>query len=239
MKSNAELVENYRDYYKKSEREWRELCAKEKSDHILTLCQNKEFNRVLEIGAGEGAVLQELSNRCFSQELYALEISDSAIDSINNRDIPQLKEAGLFDGYDTKYQDKYFDLVVLSHVIEHVEHPRLLLYEARRIAKYVFVEVPLEDNHSMRDNFKFDKVGHLNYYNPKTIKFLLQSSGLRVIKQSTLNPSKEVFKFQQGKIGLIKYYIKEIMLKLFPNAAPNIFTYQSFILTESKDKLYS
>jgi hypothetical protein len=41
-----------------------------------------------------------------------------------------LAEARTYDGYRIPYGDKRFDLAVLSHVVEHLEHPRLLLYEA-------------------------------------------------------------------------------------------------------------
>ena len=76
----------------------------------------------------------------------------------------------MFDGYRTLYADNQFDLVLLSHVVEHVEHPRLLLYEAARVGKRLFVEVPLEDNVRLSDDFVFDHVGHINVYSRKTMR---------------------------------------------------------------------
>ena len=35
-------------------------------------------------------------------------------------------ETKLFDGYTIPYKNKTFDLVVLGHVIEHVEHPLII-----------------------------------------------------------------------------------------------------------------
>ena len=241
IETSNELINNYKDYYNdKSETAWRELCASRKADNIVNCCKGINFDRVLEIGAGEGAILQNLSNRKFSKELYALEISSSGVENIKNRNIFEMKDVLTFDGYNTGFKDNFFDLVILSHVVEHVEHPRLLLYEANRISKYVFVEVPLEDNQSIKKNFLFNKVGHLNYYNPTTIRFLLQSSGFDVIKELVSNPIRKIYTFKQGKIiGSIKYFIKEVALFLFKKLSPKIFTYQSSILCLSKNKKYN
>ena len=240
VETNNELMDNYNNYYHdKSETAWRELCASRKADNIINCCKGASFSRVLEIGAGEGAILQNLSNKKFAKELYALEISRSGVESIKNRNISEMKDVLIFDGYSTNFPDDFFDLVILSHVIEHVEHPRLLLYEANRISQHVFVEVPLEDNLSTKENFVFNKVGHLNYYNPTTIRFLLQSSGFDVVKEVVSNPIREIYKFKQGTVGSIKYFIKEIALFLFNKISPKIFTYQSSILCLSKNKKYN
>ena len=66
------------------------------------------------------------------------------MEAIRAKNIPGLFDCKVFDGYTIPYDDNAFDLVVLSHVVEHVEHPRKLLYEAKRVARYVFIEVPLE-----------------------------------------------------------------------------------------------
>jgi len=240
IETNNELMDNYDNYYhNKSETAWRELCASRKADNIVKCCEGNIFSRVLEIGAGEGAILQNLSNREFAKELYALEISSSGVEGIKNRGIPEMRDVSIFDGYSTNYPDNFFDLVILSHVVEHVEHPRLLLYEANRISRHVFVEVPLEDNLSIKENFVFNKVGHLNYYNPTTIRFLLQSSGFDIIKEVVSNPIKEIYRFKQGVVGSVKHFIKEAALFLFNKTSPKVFTYQSSILCLSKDKKYN
>ncbi len=51
-----------------------------------------------------------------------------------------------------------------SHV---VEHPRTLLHEARRVARHVFVEVPLEHNLRLPRDFAADDLGHINAYTRK------------------------------------------------------------------------
>ncbi|MGH2566906.1 MAG: class I SAM-dependent methyltransferase, partial [Bacteroidota bacterium] len=187
---------------------------------------------ILEIGAGEGSILKRLSEADFGNELYALEISPTGVETIKKKNISRLNECSLFDGYNVPYDDEKFDLVVLSHVIEHVEYPRKLLYEAKRVAKYVFVEVPLEDTARLSENFIFDKVGHINFFSPKTIRRLIQSCNLEVLEQRVTNPSKSVYTFQKGRKGLINYYIKEYLLRLLPGIATSVFTYHSSLICQ-------
>ncbi len=118
----------------------------------------------------------------------------------------------------------------MSHVIEHVEYPRKLLYEAKRIARYVFVEVPVEDTFRLPVDFKFDKVGHINFYSPKTFRRLIQSCNLEVIKQTVTNPSKDVYFFLNGKKGLLNFFCKKFLLRLNPNLATRLFTYHSSMI---------
>ena len=121
------------------------------------------------------------------------------------------------------------------HVIEHVEYPRKLLYEAKRVAKYVFVEVPLEDTLRLSRDFVFDTVGHINFYSPKTIRRLIQTCNLRVLAQELSNPSKAVYTFRKGRKGLVNYYVKANLLRFLPSLATKIFTYHSAIIAEGID----
>ena len=235
LKVSTHLQSNYEDYYIDGDSEWRWLGAIDKAHNIQTLCKGLSINSVIEIGAGEGSILKRLSDLNFAQKLYALEISPTGVAAIKNKEIPHLRECSLFDGYNIPYDNKKFDLAVLSHVVEHVEYPRKLLYEAKRVAKYIFVEVPLEDNLRLPQNFVFDSVGHINFYSPKTIRQMLQTCNLNVLNQQTKNLSKNVYLFQFGKKGLVNFYIKEFMHKFFPFLATEIFTYHSSIICEATD----
>lgn len=225
---------NYEDYYEEGTSEWRWLGAMDKASNIVALCDAIPHSLILEIGAGEGSILKRLSELGFGEELYALEISPTGVEMIKKRRIPRLTECLLFNGYDIPYDNHKFDLAILSHVVEHVEFPRKLLYEAARVARYVFVEVPLEDTVRLKADFVFDKVGYINPYSPKTIRRLIQNCNLDVLRQTVTNPSKAVYTYQKGKKGLINYYIKECLLKVLPGLAISILTYHSSLLCQVK-----
>jgi ubiquinone/menaquinone biosynthesis C-methylase UbiE len=224
---------NYRDYCESGNSEWRRIGAVGKAANIILLCRNLPQNSVLEIGAGEGSILQMLSELHFGNELYALEISLSGVETITKRRIPRLAECRLFDGYHIPYENRKFDIAILSHVLEHVEHPRQLLYETSRIASYVFVEVPLEDTISLPNEFVFDSLGHINYYSPKTIRRLLQSCNFKVLRQITVNPRKEVYTYQKGNRGLIKFYVKQALISVLPGLATKLFGYHAALICKT------
>lgn len=232
FKTSNYLKDNYNDFYKNDESKWRWLGAVNKADNIISICKNLPIKSIVEIGAGEGSLLKRLSEMNFGQELYAFEISSEAIEIIKSKPIPRLKECLLFDGYNIPYNNKQFDLSILSHVVEHVEYPRKLIYEAKRISKYVFIEVPLEDNLRLPVDFISDEVGHINFYSQKTIRRLIQTCNLKVLNQKTVNVSKDVYKFKDGNKGLINYYIKEFLLKISPLIGTGIFTYHSALICQ-------
>ena len=127
------LMNNYQHYYEEGDSEWRWLGAIDKAENIISLCSSYPHDSILEVGAGEGSILKRLSERGFGNKFYALEISPSGIERIKKKGIPRLMECALFDGYNIPYDDNKFDLSVLSHVFEHVEYPRKLLYDAVRV----------------------------------------------------------------------------------------------------------
>lgn len=226
------LRANYEGYYEDGDSEWRRIGAIGKAENIVSLCRTLPRSSIFEIGAGEGSVLRRLSELRFADEFYAVEVSSSGVEAITNKRIPRLVECKLFDGYHVPYDDDRFDIAVLSHVIEHVEHPRLLLYEASRVARYVFVEVPLEDTIRLQRDFVLDEVGHVNFYSPRTIRLLIQSSNLRLLNQVTTNLPKEAYVFQKGRKGLIKYYMKQVLLDALPSLATKLFTYHGALVCE-------
>src|SRR6201992_2056489 len=132
----------YDEFYQKHDEAWRMLGAKYKAQHIIDVCRGHNFKKVLEVGAGDGSILKFLSEQNFAPEYHAVEISESGVEAIKSREIKNLKSVQVFDGYKLPFSDDSFDLIILSHVLEHVEHERLLLRELKRVAQYCVIEVP-------------------------------------------------------------------------------------------------
>jgi ubiquinone/menaquinone biosynthesis C-methylase UbiE len=230
-----QLSDNYADYYETEDAAWRRLGALDKAANIANLCGDVPHASILEIGAGDGAVLERLSELAFGEVLHAAEISPSAIDCMNRKRIPRLADARLFDGQRLPYGADSFDLAVLTHVLEHVEHPRVMLEEAARVARHVFVEVPLEDHSRMRRDFVFDHVGHINFYSPRTIRWLVQSCNLQVMQQTMTNPSKATYTYRRGQRGAVNYMVKQVLLQAVPSFAARHFSYHASLLCARPD----
>ena len=224
------LQRNYDDYYAEDISEWRELGAIDKVSNIRALCSSLQPASVIEIGAGDGSVLQRLAQSGFGQTHFALDISASGVERIRGRQIPSLVECRQFDGYTVPYADAQFDLAILCHVVEHVEHPRLLINEAARVASHVYVEVPLEHNRGLPGNFVWDSVGHINFYTAQTIRLLVQSCALEVLAQRESHPPREQYEYRLGRKGALAFFLKEAGLRTMPSLAQSLWTYHSSLL---------
>ena len=193
------LKEVYDLQYKNSDATWREIGARQKVDAIIELCGKHSFKKMLDVGSGDGAVLKGLDHRKFAETMFSVEISESGIEKIKERNLASLKEVKLFDGYKIPYADKIFELATCSHVIEHVEHPRLLLREIARVSEYQFFEIPIDFSFYVDEKVQhFLDYGHINIYTPALFKFLLKSEGFEIID--------ETFIFFETDV--VNYYIK-------------------------------
>lgn len=195
---SEEVKTAYDNFYMNSDVAWRMLGAKYKAQNIVDVCKNIKPRKILEVGAGDGSILHFLNEWNFAPELYALEIAQSGVDIIKHRNLSLLKDAQTFDGYKIPYEDDTFDLVILAHVLEHVEHERILLRELKRVAKYILVEVPKDYRFGVDTRMKhFLDYGHINMYTPTSLRFLLQSEGLEILKDKVSMTAPETVKFNE------------------------------------------
>jgi ubiquinone/menaquinone biosynthesis C-methylase UbiE len=212
------LQSAYDEQYSDAMTEWREIGGKHKAANILQVCKGRQFDTVIEVGAGEGSILKFLDASAAFAELHAVEISDSGIGQIRKRGLRRLKEVKKFDGYEIPYPDKAFDLAYCSHVIEHVEHPRILLREIKRISEFAVFEIPLDysvDVHRKTETFL--SYGHINIFTPSTFKFLLKSEGYEIVNESFTHTHKDVTRFNWYRnMKLQKTLGRELLLNLSP-----------------------
>src|SRR6266480_562600 len=99
MSITTTLKEHYANYYSgdPSLSEWRRLGAIDKAQNIMELCASLAHDRILEIGCGDGAVLEQLSANAFGSQLAGIEISPSAVGSTKQKEIPNC-QIDCFDG---------------------------------------------------------------------------------------------------------------------------------------------
>lgn len=211
------------------------LGAAARTKNIVEMCGKHPHGTILDIGSGEGTVLSMLSAQRFGEHLFSLEISETAVRSIREKNIPSLRECTLFDGYSIPYGDDRFDLAILSHVVEHLEHPRKMLYEASRVAKRIFIEVPLEDTFRLRGDHIMEGSGHINFYSLKLIRSLVQTCGLAVVDQRLSASSPAQWRLSLGRKGYLAYLPVELALRASPGLATRIFTYNCSMVCARKE----
>ncbi|HRG52750.1 MAG TPA: class I SAM-dependent methyltransferase [Bacteroidia bacterium] len=236
MQVSEEVKTAYANQYDQSIIEWRTIAAKYKAKNIVALAKDIKFDSVLEVGCGEGSILHWLSEWDFSKNICAVEISESGIEIVKSKKIKNLKEVLLFDGYKIPYPDNHFDLVVCSHVLEHVEHERVLLREIKRVSKYQIFEVPIDFSFYVDKKLNhFLAYGHINIYTPGLLRFLLLSENFKLKKDILVIYPDEVLNRSLKGMALYKARFKNRILKLFPyflGVKPNAYT----VLTEKQEK---
>jgi SAM-dependent methyltransferase len=230
MKIGDKYADLYDGYYSGSSVDVkREINARQSFGHIKDIAGDARFERILDIGSGNGAVLQELENANFCSEFSAVEVSSSGVDAILARKLSRLKEAKTFDGYHIDHADDAFDLGLAVHVLEHVEHERLFLAEAARVSKLLYVEVPLEHTKNIRKAISVGQTfGHINFYTDDTFRNVLSTAGLKVqaLRVFYYDLDYEVLLSGQAKGGL-KYQIRKQSLSLFPKLAMRHLVYMA------------
>jgi ubiquinone/menaquinone biosynthesis C-methylase UbiE len=196
VSSGDNLKSAYDSFYENRDETWRMLGAKYKVEHIIAVCKGYTYTKVLEVGAGDGSILKLLAEKNFAPEYHAVELSASGVERIREKDIAGLKSVQIFDGYHLPFGDDSFDLIILSHVLEHVEHERLLLRELKRVAKMCVIEVPRDYKAGVDNRIKhFLAYGHINVYTPTSLRYLLYTEGFDVVNDLTDTIAPEVTKF--------------------------------------------
>lgn len=226
--SLSTITELYAGSYSSYDEKWRLEGGRNKASNIISLCATLNAASMLDVGSGDGSVLNWLSFSKFIPEIYSVEIADSAIERLLARKLPQLKEVKKFDGYNIPYTDKQFKLSTCSHVLEHVEHPRLLLREIARVSEYQFFEIPIDFSFFVdKKTAHFLAYGHINIYTPSLFKFLLKSEGFEILKEDFRFYSDEIIRMTHAdKKKRFVSRLKNSIISAFPflkKIKPNVY----------------
>lgn len=159
-------------------------------NYINEICGNPEFTNVLDYGASLGELAGKLKS--ISEHVYVTEN--------NSRFIDFLKQSGMFSVlnennlFSTHFED-CFDLVTISHVLEHVPDPISLLDNFSLILKehgYLMVDLPNELQ--LLKEYNFQAFGHLHYFTIDSFQEMIKRHGkFEIVEIRTCNRTVEEF----------------------------------------------
>lgn len=170
--------------------EWLDVAGEEKAVSVTTLAPSGTKS-VVEIGCGTGAILKALDRSGFANEYWACEPADELREQVPVDKITRIVEVSS-ELFEDAFPGKRFDLVILSHVLEHLLSPAALLNQAIQRADYVLVEVPLEANFMGLVRHAVKKVlgrsgahaaGHVQFFSRRKARDLVKYAGGRVIAE--------------------------------------------------------
>lgn len=201
MAKSSEMLgkDHYRLLYQtelEKEAEWLRLTAVEKVNSIERLLKRNKIRpkNMLELGCGVGAVIKECQRRSLAMKYMGVDYAPEAIDYIRNHSEGIETIQGDITDSDF-YIDDTFDVVILSHVLEHLENPSDFLRVVKKSLKfsYAVIEVPLEDliasriKSVLRDKAA-NKAGHVQFFTSRTFENLLSSNGFKIVDRRTYVP---------------------------------------------------
>jgi SAM-dependent methyltransferase len=205
-----------RDYYKSLyaseldlEAEWLRRSAADKVDSIESLLAGHSISAqtMVELGCGTGAVIRECRQRALARRYIAVDYSPEAISYLRTSE-PEI-EAIQADINAPQFSiDEPVDVVVLTHVIEHLDDPHKFLTGTLQKLRfdYMVAEVPLEDlliaklQNLTRDR-QVNISGHVQFFTPSSFERLLTGHGLKILGRRRYIPlhSLETIRFLQVK----------------------------------------
>lgn len=187
---------------------WLEYGAVEKAKSVSELINRIGLkpHSLLELGCGTGAVIVECMRQGLASEYTAVDYSQDAVEYLQLRE-PAIRCLTADIADPTFRLDGRFDVIILSHVLEHLEDPLsfLKVIKARFRFSCLVVEVPLEDLPVMRVKALFhdrniNTAGHVQFFTAKSFKALIREAGFQIEAERRFVPrmSAEAIRFASG-----------------------------------------
>ncbi len=186
---NKGLYEDLSIFYKKNSPYQLKRTSKNtdiNSKHIFqirSLIREEKPKSIMDVGCGTGYLINLMEKENYNKYISALDY-----------DIPNFlknkKQYKCFQGDISEklklFEDNSFELVICTHVLEHIKNPELVLSDLRRISSnHLLIICPLEKNLKWGMNY------HVNFYKDKlSFKKFVKSMGSlneKVLKDSYFN----------------------------------------------------
>ena len=146
-------------------------------DFICNSVSGFNPENILDVGCGYGGVLYNLGLYYPHAELTGITDRNSDFEFAKKRYNLNVLVGDAESGFFTKVGKKY-DLIIMSHFLEHIIDPTKLMININKILSdrgIIYIEVPSLYYAGIRSKDVFVPQ-HLSYFNKNTLKYLLNSS---------------------------------------------------------------
>ncbi len=159
-------------------------------DRVLELCARHGVSSgsLLEVGSGFGTFCEELMSRKVFEKVVAIEPTPDLAETCRRRGIEVIESPIEKVSLNNQH---LFDVIVSFEVIEHLFSPKDFIAECKRLLKSGGLLIITCPN---GNGFDVEVLGaasdtvdheHLNYFNPRSMKILLEREGFEMIESMT------------------------------------------------------
>ena len=150
---------------------------------VEKVVENNSFNRFVDIGCGRGEWVEKWKDKV--EDMIGIECDAKMLDVCRSNGLNVI-EGNAIDVL-SKFKDHSISLVTLFHVIEHLDHKKLieLLEQIERVLTtkgVLIMETPSIDNLIVSTKTFYLDHTHINHINPDGIKFSMEKLGLNFTK---------------------------------------------------------
>lgn len=166
----------------------------------------EDCNSILEVGCGNGAIVNRLQEQAEGRRIVGIDISETALKYVKSE-----KYIGNINSI--PFDDNSFDCVIVSEVIEHltVSDFQVGLRELQRVAKrFILISVPNADDLQMdlrmckNCHCWFNPDYHMNSFTKESLKNILNDFDADFVKE--IGPIKSSFIHTNISRCLLHYY---------------------------------
>lgn len=170
--------------------------------------------KILDVGCGTGSVLESLAHK---GDLYGVDTSAYALKLCNAKGNFKLKR---MNAEKLSFPENFFDVIIMSDIIEHVDDDIKVIENCRRILKTGGILIITVPAHMYLWNYDDARLGHKRRYNKMMLKSL--ASGFNVEKISYIHfftyPLAVLARFREflskrGNKSSVEMKIKQKLLK--------------------------
>jgi len=98
---------------------------------------------ILDIGCGDGTIMEYLNNNNRPKEVVGLDISEQAVEYVKNNGYIAYTIDAVSDDFARFLENKYFDYIIITEVLEHVQDPEKIIEMIKdHFSKAIIISVP-------------------------------------------------------------------------------------------------
>jgi len=209
---------------------------REHMDYPFAYLKDARRGKLLELGAGSGETLKKFVDWGWDAE--GLDFDPKAVNACAKIGL-RVREGDIFS---QSFDDRTFDAMFSSHVLEHVPDPLALMKESIRVLKEgsVFVAVTPNGNSALHGLFKSNWRGlepprHLNIFTVNALTSLAKDAGFTRVNVATSNFSAAGVFYHSAHLAT--GFKKGLVLRLFANLIRFVLTLYHRIFKMSGEEL--